>query len=521
MKIQYKDQFICSGISRNNLNDLKAAGFQQYKKTFVTSKLYKAARLRKYFDRTTESLIDCKSIKKSRGLAAFPYLPVDKRLYPYQLRGFKFAVTRNHSYLAFEQRLGKTPLAISIMNAVEMSRVVTNDTSPILLVVPPFLISHWIREIGEWGIIKYNTQIIEDSKKFSVLKNTDILILPDSLMIYDEIQSELFLRRFALAVVDEAHRFSNDSGRSNALYGGGDFNSLGLIHNAEYSVLLSGTPLKNSPADLYKPVSSLAFNLIKYMPRLVFRIKYCGAFLAKVSNSKKVWIDKGSTNEDELREKLLNKFILRETREKNFKHLKNLKTQRCVILDGKLPKKIIELEKVILKHHTIEDLIGGKGLGGISSYRKALAKFKIDVAAEYIENDLQLGNSPLLIFAIHTDLILGLKEKFKKYNLKVIYGKTKVKERDLIQQSFQENKLDMVIANIHTMQGLNFSKAKKVICVESSWTSSDNDQATDRPIDITQSKKILVDHLVLANTLDEYVITKVLNKQTTINKILN
>lgn len=496
---------------------LKKANWNFIGKRWQTSILKNAARLREHFDDSAKKLFKSVIVKEKPWTGSI-LIPKDKKLDAHQIRGVEFVMSRNHSYLAFEAGLGKTPLSVAVLNTLPFTAEAD------LLIVPPFLISNWIEEIQKWQTDKYLISVIRETRDhWKLVYRTDnfnrkhIFIVPDSLLKEFQIAESLKFRRWRTIIVDEGQRFLNETVRTHALFG--EELGKGIVHKGTKVIILSGSPMRKGPIELWPVIHALANNLIDFRDRFQYGVRYCSGFKEKVYNGKEAWNFEGSSREEELRDKLFGRFIYHETLVGNIKSLRGKLKETATVLDGKVSSEIIDFEKLKLPKVDIEDLIGSKNIGDIARYRKLLARDKIPIAAEYAKHILDSGNESLLLFGIHQDLVLGLQYELKKYGTEVIYGEVPMKERVQIEKRFKSGKTRVIVANINTMVGLNFQRATRVLFAESSYDYTDNYQALSRAFRRGQKNIVQVQHLVLANTLDQHVVNKVIKKKKTINKL--
>ena len=494
---------------------VKDAGFFfdfNYTKKWYTHNYATASALVKHFDVSAKNKIKQVSIEAISWGRGIPKIPKDKKLDAHQLRAVKFCTTRNHSYLAFDAGLGKTPISVALINEVV-------HENRALIIVPPFLVSNWVREIKEWQTEDYKIQVVSSGAEFELLPRTDILIVPDSLIARDNVSRSLYKHRFGIIIVDEVQRFLNASSlRTKSLYGSADNSA--LVALADKRVFLSGTPIRRGPMDLYPVLKSNAWDSIEYLSHHHYGVRYCAAYRKNIGRGNFAWDYSGSCNLTELKDKIYSKFILRETLTDNLTDLKDKLIERVVTLDDKDKKTITKIEKTIFKDQALDEIIGSKDLGAIAEYRSALIKPLVRVSTEYIKNILEGSSDSLLVYAIHQDTIKNLEKSLKEYNPQSIYGPVKKTQRDAIEKDFQDKKIRVLIANINCMVGLNLTAGSRIVFVESSWDYTDNSQAISRAYRRGQNNIVIADHLVLAGTISEYVLRTVLKKKRTINKLI-
>lgn len=515
----FKNTFILKCSFNSEALQAKKANwfFDPINRHFMTTSKRIAARFREHFDDSAEKFFQSTTLQVSPWTGRIP-VREGKELHQVQFDSAKFCLERNHSYLALEQRIGKTPTAITVLNTLDLELFCSSKT---LLIVPPFLVSNWLREIQDWGTRGYTVALIDSGKlKGPLLANHfDILIVPDSIVINEDVQKIVSGFDFDLLIVDEAHRMNNEeSQRTQFLYG-----ENGIVKKADKVVLLSGTPMRNRPIDLWPVLSNLAHDTIQYRSKSSYAFKYCDGrvetkeFYKRGKLQKKQTLNaQGSSNEEEL-QKRLQPFM---KVEKYKDHFDISETETLVLLDANKNKTIFELTNDILSKKSLEELVGSSNLGDIATLRKTMSITKMPVARDYIQNALDNTDDKFLVFGFHVDLLEDLYECFKPSGAFLINGKTPMKVRAQIQKDFAEGKTRIGFANIFTMQGIDLSAANRNIFVESSWGPSDNDQAKFRVYGRKQKKSVFTEHLVLAGTLDEYIMRRVLEKKETINKII-
>lgn len=489
---------------------------------YETLRLSVAARLKGQADADLKRVferIDCKILDPWAG--PIP-LPLGKQLDRIQRLGVRHILERNHSYIAFEQGVGKTPTAIAALNALFQ----TNRAYKTLIVCPPHLIEMWRRSIIEWSAAKLNIEVIGGKCRFSGSWKTDVAICSDTTIGDPNLRHDLRRLCPEFLIVDEAQRFVNESAHRTEAMFGQDLGE-GLAHLFDKVCFLSGTPMPNRPFELWPVLSNLAANLIGYRSREDFGIRYCKGFLGKFG-----WDYRGESNEIELRDKIQGIFMRREEK-KDLEHFVG-KRRKFVYVNDDGQGRLVNLEKEILSGRSIKDFIGEFGksqnfrkdvqskaeLGAIAEYRKLLARRKAPVAAKWVSEILETTNQNVILLGWHTRTIGRLARHLEKFYPVVIHGGTKLKDREKFIASFQKGKTRLLVANIACMVGYNIDRANRVVFFEYAWTPGANEQAEDRAHRRTSNKNVLVEYLVMEKTLDEYMIHAILRKKNVINKII-
>lgn len=498
-----KRVFVCN-------KQLSGFFLNQLSKRFECTKLNIVARYVDYHDQNCKELFQSISCEVLDPWTGELKVPEDKKLDPVQRMGVRHALERNHSYIAFEQGVGKTPTAIVTMNTCEM---------PTLILCPPHLVSMWKKEIEAWSVNPVSVEVVSDKSEHQQSFFSQVYICPDSIIDRPAIQNYLGGLPCTFLIVEEAQRFVNwTAKRTKVLFGDGKcMPPNGLVHKFEKVMFLSGTPMPNRPMELHPVLSSCAANTINYMNFPSYGIRYCSGHETEFG-----WDFKGSSNIEELRGNL-RVFMRREEKGSKFAE----KTHEVIFFEDR-GNRVKDLEKVILRGHTVEEFLGhiessdfnNQVLGQIAKYRAELSMEKVKIGAERVRKILETTKESVLLLGWHTNAIYKGAEELKTYEPVVVTGRTPIRTRDKALEIFQEGKTRVLIANIQTMVGYNIDRATRVVFFEYSWTPKDNEQAEDRAHRRTSKNKVTVEYLVVTDSLDSYVLQTLLQKKKVINQLI-
>ncbi|KAI4145892.1 MAG: hypothetical protein LQ341_002239 [Variospora aurantia] len=197
-------------------------------------------------------------------LKAQPKSLTGGELMEYQLEGLNWLYFQWHrqqnAILADEMGLGKTIQVIGFL----LTLMENHGCWPFLVVVPNSTCANWRREIKHWAptlrVVTYfgSSEARRLSRKHELFpekgKDLKCHVVVTS---YDAAQDDDFRKVFRgihwqALVVDEGQRLKNDK---NILY-----NALGAL-NVPFKVLLTGTPLQNSPRELFNLLQFLDTNI--------------------------------------------------------------------------------------------------------------------------------------------------------------------------------------------------------------------------------------------------------------------
>jgi SWI/SNF-related matrix-associated actin-dependent regulator of chromatin subfamily A-like protein 1 len=473
--IYFQKKFICE-CSFSEREIPKAAKFKWHEraKIWFTESPQVAHKLKKYCDE--------EALKKlSRFyISNIPFekeliFPKDLSLFPFQKEAIRFALARNRCYLGLDPGLGKTICAAVICETLKECEIT--------YVCPPFLTETVRTEFEKWTT--RNPSIIPDSQlsRFSHLKG-------------------------GILIVDEAHRFKNHSAlRSQYLFED-------LVPNFEKVVFMSGTPMPNYPMELFMVLYHGAPETIDFKDMFEFGRYFCNGHKNHWG-----WDFSGSSHFDELREKVIPKFMLRIRKKDVLKEL-SPKMEGMVFLTDSHTKTVEKLDRELLEFWSPEDLLNTVN-EHIASYRKAIGEMKVKSASTFIESILDETNESVLVFAVHKTVIAELSKSLSDFSPIVITGDTEMSKRHLLVEEFQLNpKKRLFIGNIQAAgTGFTLTKATRVVFVEYSWTPSDNIQAADRAHRVNQRENVLVHYLVYRHSIDAKVLQTNLDKLKLIERL--
>lgn len=510
MKIILDGKRFVARCTYQERHEAHRAGFMWSSETkdWSTFDMREAARLRKFFDEDVENLFKRFSVIETPWTGRrSDYEIKGQKLRDYQVRAVEWALSRNHSYIAYRMRLGKTPIGVSIMNAVR---------GRTLLVVPPNLISVWKKEITKWSMFlkSYKFQIIDgDTYGISKALNT-IVILPHSFLPREPLRDLFLKEHFDLCLVDEAHHFKDHGAKSTRHLLGQGHLAPGIVQQCNKVVYLSGSPMPNRPKELHPILYASAQNTIDFLNEYSFGQKFCNGFQQRI-NGRRIWNFQGASNLEELHEKIKPFMLIKIQGEKK----ENLR-EEIILLESGEREELSKMEKNLRKQFTLKQILNRPTLGGIAQYRKGLGLSKVGTAAKHLEFDLELTNDSLLVLAWHRDVILSLANHLSRYGPKVILGGVKNEERQYIQKAFQNEKTKIIIAQISTMEGIDLSRANQVYFVEFDWVPKSNNQAMFRAISETKKSLVSVNYFVAKDSFEKYVLLANKNKKQVINTVI-
>lgn len=438
--------------------------------------------------------------------------------FKHQQEAFDFAREHQNFLLADDQGLGKTKQAIDIA----VSRKSQMKHTLIVCGVNG-LKWNWKNEIATHSNegahiigsrVNRNGKLVQDGtqKKLEDLKTDHdefFLITNVETLRNKEIQSVLHEMttsgEIGMVVIDEIHKCKSPSSQIGK-----------AIHKLDsyYKIGLTGTPLLNSPIDLY--------NLLKWLgehtdPLYAFQHRYCiyGGFGG--------YEVVGYKNTDELRDRLVS-YQLRRLKHEVLDLPPKIHTTEFVEM-GKQQAKLYDDIKEELISQIDEIMLSPNPLAKLTRLRQVTAhpaildpsikqSAKIERLHELV-TELVASGHKVIIFSNWTSVTSAAQLALIHFNPLIITGAVKVENRipaiDLFQQDPTRN---VIIGTIGAMgTGITLNKASYVIFLDSPWTYGDKVQAEDRAHRIGTENTVNVVTLVAKGTIDEKIEVIVQNKK--------
>ena len=429
-------------------------------------------------------------------------------LLPYQQDAVNKMCSQSVTLLADEPGLGKTVQAIGLINKTNA------DTA--LIVVPASLKLNWLYELKTWLTRDLTIHIVKNGKDLAL--DADIIIINYELVIKPEIIKKLKSRKFDIAICDEAHYLKNHlSKRSQALLG---FKSVtgGVLHTVKRNLLMTGTPIINSPCDIWPIANKLFKNIIApYSTYFDFSARYSSAYVDAFNN----WALGYPRNLDELREKL-QPVMIRRLKTDVLKDLPDKRYQMVHLEPDRAMRSLVKQEHALLANFKGTKLASICEFSEMATLRRESGMAKLKSCAAHIIQSLESGVESMVVFLHHRETIIALSEMLQAYSPRMIKGDTPLAERDKIVQDFQKGeKTRILICNIKSGGvGLTLTRASHVVFVEMPWTAAEVHQAIDRCHRIGQKDSVLAQFLIIENSIDAFILNKILEKELMVTQLI-
>jgi SWI/SNF-related matrix-associated actin-dependent regulator 1 of chromatin subfamily A len=344
-------------------------------------------------------------------------------------------------------------------------------------------------------------------------------------------------------IADECHYLKNDKAqRTQETLGKYDKDASKAVVpiTSKRKLFLTGTPILNRPIELWPLLKSLGVftNWMRYVER------YCAGHQTQWG-----WDVSGSSHLDELQDTLRSTIMVRRLKKDVLTELPP-KRRMVVEVPANGAGQAVEAEAAAYARHEQElDELRvrveiAKASEGEDEYKSAVDRLreaaqvaftemsvlrhqtalaKVPAVIEHAVEALEGGTQKLVIFAHHHDVIAAIMAGISAYNPVRLTGEMGADNRQASVDKFQADESCRVfIGSIQAAGlGLTLTASAHVLFAELDWVPGNITQAEDRCHRIGQTDSVLVQHLVLEDSLDARMAKTLVAKQQVIDAALD
>lgn len=437
--------------------------------------------------------------------------------FDHQIEGFEFGLKHDRFLLGDEQGLGKTKQVIDVAVAKKISKGYKHC---LIICGVNGLKWNWKSEIdthsNETAHIlgtKVNSkgkEVIGSSKD----KLADLNKLPKDYFLITNVESlrdQDILKKvkeltqngqIEMVAIDEIHKCKNPSSQQGKAI---------LQVNPETRIAMTGTPLMNTPLDLYIVLKWLGFEKHSFFQ---FKKHYC------VMGGYGGYEVVGYRNLGELQSNL-ESLMLRRLKKDALDLPEKFHSIEYVEMSSKQAKVYNEvkqeikenIDKIKVSNNPLAQLIRLRQATGFTGILSSQIKesAKIDRLEEIVEELVENGEKAI-IFSNWTDMTGPTMERLRRFNPAIITGETK--DRKEQQERFMTDpRCKVIIGTIGAMgTGLTLTAASTVIFLDSPWNRANKEQAEDRAHRIGTISNVNIITIVCKDTIDERI-EELINKK--------
>ena len=378
----------------------------------------------------------------------------------------------------------------------------------VIIIGPPISLHMWEEEV--YNHLNIPAQIIRSAKEYFSSAPGALIMSYD---IATKRKEELKELNAKILICDEAHALkSTKAKRTKAILGRG-----GLCESVDYTWLLTGTPSTRWNDDLYPFLCRADLDGLKKRcggtSLEKFRLRYCVTQKKTFDGARfPTMITVGNRNTEELNDWIFNsgRLSVRRELQEIWEAMPPLTINNLTVeldADADLRQNLKEMDK--LTYVQIEEGVRNND-EHISSMRRKIGVAKVKHSVAEIINRIEVGISPILVGAWHTDVIDAIVTELQKAGIsqckRVIDGRTSAAQKQAAQELFNAGKIDVLIGQIGAMGvSLNMQGGSHIIEVEQDWSPAIMDQFRARCHRMGQKNRVHVDCFHADTKLDRAV----------------
>ncbi len=438
------------------------------------------------------------------------------KLFPYQIEGVEWLKDKRCALLADPMGMGKSAQVIKAADKIKAQRL--------LVICPAVARVNWLREFEKFASHKRNYKIIEARR--DGVPGTSVIVSYD---LAAAIDASLF-RDFDLIILDEVHYLKNRTAkRTKAILG-----KKGFIHGQRKDTkiwAISGTPAPNHAGELWPLLYSFGATTLGFNDWIQWCCDVAPSFFGKglqIKGTKRSRIP-------EIKQLLAGVMLRRDVSLVGLPKItysnivvessdidiasESSFAQYCLDKDGiaRLEAELKAQTRAVGEAVNAGNVEILKGLAkSVSTLRRYIGCQKVEKVAELVAQELREKQyEKIVIFAIHRDVIEGLRVRLSDFNPVTLYGGTRFDSAYKHIDKFQNyKKFQVFIGNITACGiAINLTAASQVLMIEQEWTPAANAQAIARCHRHGQANPVFVRMVGMADSLDEHI-AKILRRKT-------
>lgn len=451
-------------------------------------------------------------------------LPIKTKPFAHQVQAFNFGMMHPSTALLMEQGCGKTLTTIAIAGA----RFLRGEVKKLLVIAPTSVVPVWPKEFDVHAAFPYEVKTLEgsSSKRKQTLStwSSDPSSLQVTVINYEgswRMDDILIKWKPDMIVLDESQRVKSHTAKQSK-----EIHKLGTL--VKYRLILTGTPITNGPMEFfsqYKFLNPDIFGSSFY----AYRSRY--AVMGGYQNYQIV----GYRKLDELTQKA-HSIAYRVTKEDALDlpeftdqtlycepEPAAMKTYNQVASESyvELEKGTVSASTVLTKLLRLSQITGGY-VGGEDGEIIQVSLAKQKVLAETIDDLISAGKK-VIVFARFTAEIKAMEQMLEKKKIgfvKIAGGTTG--RGDLVDQFQNDPDCKVFVGQLKAVrEGLTLTAADTAIFYSLDYSYADYAQAKARIHRIGQKNHCTYIHLIVKDTVDEQVMSALVNKKNMADLIVD
>ena len=278
---------------------------------------------------------------------------------------------------------------------------------------------------------------------------------------------------------------------------------------------LTGTPLPNRPREAYVLARNLCWDSIDFASEEKFRLRFNPSRVIDLGEGKR-YVEEHSGRHAELQNRLRANFMVRHLKRDVMPQLHLPAFDLIYLEKTKAVKAALDAESLLGIDPECLEGCDPQIMGHIAAVRHQMGIALAPQVADYVNMLLEGGETKIVLFAWHIEVLNILCDKLARWKPIRIDGSTTAAQKQARVNEFQKDDTrQIIIGNIQSMgtgtDGLQYVSNHALIA-EPDWVHGVNVQAFDRLDRGGQERKVQGDLFVVQGSLAEKILASALRK---------
>ena len=433
--------------------------------------------------------------------------------FKHQIEGFEYGLANNRWLLGDEQGLGKTKQVIDIAVAKKLQKGYKHC---LIICGVNGLKWNWVNEIrthsNEEAYIlgqRFKTghktigsmsDRLEDLKNINHIGSYFLITNVETLRneaITKAIQNLCKNGTIGIVAIDEIHKCKNPASQQGK----------GILKiQPECRIAMTGTPLMNTPFDLYIVLKWLGYEGHSFSAFKNHYAMYGGFGGYEVVGYR--YLDELQKQLDKIMLRRLKKDVLDLPEKTHIDEYVEMTPKQAQIYREVTADIKMNIDQIKMQNNPLAELIRMRQATGYTGILSSTIKesAKLDRMEELVEEAVQNGKK-VVIFSNWTQMTGAICDRLRtKYGIGLITGETPDSNRQTVVQMFQDGKLDVMVGTIGAMgTGLTLTAGTVEIFMDEPWNRANKEQAEDRCHRVGTTENITIYTILCKDTIDERI----------------
>lgn len=435
--------------------------------------------------------------------------------FKHQIEGFEYGLANNRWLLGDEQGLGKTKQVIDIAVAKKLQKGYKHC---LIICGVNGLKWNWVNEvhthsdedawilgqrfkgrkisIGSTNDKLYDLKHVDNISPYFLITNVETMRNEDCVK---EIQKLCKNGTIGLVAIDEIHKAKNPASQQGK----------GILKiQPECRIAMTGTPLMNTPFDLYIVLKWLGYEGHSFSAFKNHYAMYGGFGGYEVVGYR--YLDELQKQLDKIMLRRLKKDVLDLPEKTHIDEYVEMTPKQAQIYREVTADIKMNIDQIKMQNNPLAELIRMRQATGYTGILSSTVKesAKLDRMEELVEEAVQNGKK-VVIFSNWTQITNIAYDRLlaKGFVGQMITGDTKDESRQLIVDAFQNSEYqDFIIGTIGAMgTGLTLSAGTVEIFMDEPWNRANKEQAEDRCHRVGTKENVTIYTILCKDTIDERI----------------